>query len=717
MRAIGNLSALALRAGMLISIYALVWPGAFAAASPSQLKQGSAAHRVAGLPAKSLPPTPVILISVDTLSASHLGVYGDRSARTPNIDSLARGGTVFTAVNAQVPLTLPSHTVLFTSTYPFVNGIRENDDRVPPGAVTLAGLLRAHGYHTAAFIGGYFLARQFGLDQGFEVYDSPFYPSLQGVARAGDLKRNAALVLAAAAPWVAAHRRAPFFLFIHLFDLHRPYSLPAAAVAHHAAAGYDAEIGYIDRTLGNFINLLKREGLWDRALIVFTSDHGESLGAHGENTHGYFVYQSTLWVPLIIHWPAGFHLHPARVDTPMGLIDVAPTLLKKLGLPIPDGFEGRAIELGSSASTASVAGMLPARTAATGPSAIPASEAAVYSESDYPHDHFGCAPLRALRLGAYKLIDTPHAELYNLVSDPAESHNLIQQRPDVAEKLHEREMALLRSYQAKPFAARKPTPQNLALLGSLGYLAGTRPNAAAPPGGAPDAKDRLSEYLRFMRALRLGQTGRLSEAIPMFRQITAEDPGNAQARYDLAECYLRASNPMAGFKELHRALQVAPGYAPAEEALGAEWLARGQFLRAEQRFREVLANDPADFLAHYDLGFILYHQGRLTDSRRHFQAALAASPHSAQVLNSLGLVDLGLHDWQQSESELHAAIRLRPDFALAHYNLGRLFAAEGHKQNAALEFKTALRLDPSLQSPGSVLDLSPHAPGVQSSRH
>jgi choline-sulfatase len=739
MGASGRRFAIIHRAAALISLFLALSPYIALSSSPTRPWQSTAqpaARRNGarnGSNSSSHAATPVILISVDTLGASHLSAYGYRRAQTPHIDSFARGGTLFSAVSAQIPLTLPSHTVLFTSTYPFVNGMRENQGRLPAGTLTLAAYLRRQGYHTAAFIGGYFLARQFGLDQGFEVYDSPFYPHLQSMARAADLKRNAATVLDSAAPWVSAHRQERFFLFIHLFDLHRPYSLPAAAADRNAAAGYDAEIGYVDRNLAGFIQLLKRQGLWDRALVVFTSDHGESLGAHGENTHGYFVYQSTLWVPLIIHWPAGFQAEPSRVNAPMGLIDVAPTLLKALGMPVPAAFEGHALasvipdrkfadartllQAGASAPAA-----LAKAATFSGPpitaGAANAAAAGVYSESDYPRDHFGCAPLRALRLGAYKLIDTPRAELYNLQTDPGETHNLIQQMPAVAEKLHQREMDLLGGFKSKPAAAHQPTPRELALLGSLGYLAGVRANSGvAGTAAEPDAKDRLSEYLSLIRALRLGQTGRLSQAIPMFRQIIAEDPGNAQAHYDLAECYLGAFNPRLGFAELHRALEVAPGYMPAEEALGEEWLARGQYERAGRRFREVLAGDPADFVAAYNLGFILYHQGRFAESRPYFQTALTGSPHSAHVLNSLGLVDMRLRAWRRSETELRAALRLQPNLALAHYNLARLLADEGQRQTAALEFKTAARLDPSLRSAAAGLYPLPQNSGGQIARH
>src|SRR5579884_638211 len=268
--------------------------------------------------------TPVILISIDTLRADHVGVYGYRRTRTPNIDAYAQRGTLFTNAAAQVPLTLPSHASLFTSTYPFQNGVEENAERVPSGVVTLATVLRANKYKTAAFIGSVFLEKEMGLDAGFELYDSPFhfeafsplsgsmfFGGLSRSSYAGRDRRDGALVVRAATDWLAQHRGQAVFAFVHLYDLHRPYKLGT----------YDAELTYIDRVLGSFRKSLVEQGWWDRALVVVLSDHGEGLGDHGETSHGYFIYQSTLWVPLLFHWPAAEGGHTGTVNQPVGLIE------------------------------------------------------------------------------------------------------------------------------------------------------------------------------------------------------------------------------------------------------------------------------------------------------------------------------------------------------------------------------------------------------------
>src|SRR2546425_2113868 len=316
------------------------------------------------------PSTSVILISVDTLRADRLSCYGSKRAPTPHIDAIARGGTLFSEVSAQAPLTLPSHVSLLTSTYPFANGIEDNGEQLAPGAVTLATVLKLRGYRTAAFVGGFVLDRRFGLNQGFDVYESPFDLHREAGRDPGEIKRLGADVTQAATQWLRENSGAPFFLFLHLYDLHTPYRLPASVQPRSRGLDYEAVLGYVDSVLGQFWEFLTQQGIASQSLIVFTSDHGESLGDHGESTHGYFIYQSTLRVPLVIHWPAAAGPFLSRVDEPASLLDVAPTVLQFLGAPKPNQLQGR-----------SLLGLLSQKTPG------PAEE--IYGESLYGHAHFG----------------------------------------------------------------------------------------------------------------------------------------------------------------------------------------------------------------------------------------------------------------------------------------------------------------------------------------
>ncbi len=524
---------------------------------------------------------PVILISIDTLRADHLGAYGYHLIRTPNIDSFAQHGTLFTNIESQVPLTLPSHTSLFTSTYPFQNQIEENAEGVSPGAATLASVLQSHGYKTAAFIGSVFLEKEMGLDQGFETYDSPFHFEafspisgsmfFGGVGRrefAGRDRRDGALVLRAARAWLAANRGASAFLFVHLFDLHKPY----------IRGGYDAELAYTDYLLGAFKQFLIDTGWWQRSLVVLLSDHGESLGEHGEDSHGYFIYESTLRVPLIIHWPDGAATYSARDDRPGGLIDVAPTMLDFLHMAASASFEGHSL-------------------------LDEHRPPGIYSETLYAHDGFGWAPLRSLREGAYKYIDAPGPELYNLAADPHEQVNLYGKEPARTQALKSDLKNLLASHAPKLATPTEISPRTRALLGSLGYLSGR--SRAAAGAAMPDPKDRLAEYRLYERAQALLYDRRLDEAAAVFRQILARDPGNTLARRDLGGTYV-------------------------EQHL---------YAKARTCFETVVAAAPDDYMAQFELGIADKNLGLTQDAEEHLQAACKVAPAAEQCQRELRLIE------------------------------------------------------------------------------
>jgi len=529
------------------------------------------------------------LISVDTLRADHLGVYGYRRARTPNIDSFAAHGTVFPEISSQIPLTLPSHLSLFTSTYPFANHVEENAEQVPPNVVTLASLLRAQGYATAAFIGSVYLERELGLDQGFDFYDSPFsfeaFSSLSGSMFYGDRsanplrgrdRRDGALVVRAALQWLKANRGKPVFAFVHLFDLHLPYHLPPSIARRQGISGYDAELQYIDQLMGGFRDALVRDGWWERSLVVLLSDHGEGLGDHGEQTHGYFIYQSTLHVPLIVHWPSGTPDHPPVVPQPAGLIDVAPTVLDFLQLPAPPSFAGRSLLH------------------------LPDSASAVYSESVYSHDAFGWSPLRSLRAGKYKYITAPRPELYDLQADSLERNNVIAQHAAEARSLQGR----LSSYAApRSTSTAAIPPERLAALKSLGYLA---PGPQAPSeAGAPDPKDRLAEYRLYEQAQYEIMSGRSGNAITLLRQLLSQDPKNTLARRDL----------------------------------GVAYNAQALYAKARANLQKVLAVAPSDFVAHFELGVADEHLGLFPEALEHLRAACQIAPQSAGCRRELEAVE------------------------------------------------------------------------------
>ena len=652
----------------------------------------------------------VILISIDTLRADRLSAYGYTKIRTPHIDSFAQGGTLFTQAEAQIPLTLPSHLSLFTSTYPFQNRVEENGERVPAGVVTLASVLQSHGYQTAAFIGSDFLDRRYGLDQGFDYYDSPFRytnafevnpapaaagqdPSArpQGAAArainplALSIRRDGALVVRAALQWLAGrpgplpigHGGAtssrgssvpqggqPVFIFVHLFDLHVPYTLPAEVARQQGISRYDAQLEYVDQVMGHFQQELMRSGWWDKSLVVVFGDHGEGLGDHRETDHGYYIYESTLHVPLIFHWPhpsegqnsklengnskietrrsklenrkskiedgsskteirnSEFEIRnskiqspKSKIENPVGLIDVAPTILDYLRLPAPASFAG-----------ASLLGAL------MGGDAARASP--VYSESLYAHDAFGWAPLRSLRVGKYKYIRAPKAELYDLQADPRERLNLLSKNAAMEAELEDELAKLLARYApAERSAPAALAPETLAELESLGYLAVATRGASASAG--PDPKDRFAEFELYQTAFEAFSEGHTAAALPGFQSILKTDPQNTLARFHLGEGYLRLQRPQDALREWETVLELDPQYAPAAEAIGQYWLEQGDYAKARRRFQQVLALTPESYTGHFLLAHADEHLGLLPEARRHLEIACQIAPHDENCAREL----------------------------------------------------------------------------------
>jgi arylsulfatase A-like enzyme len=547
--------------------------------------------------------TPVILISVDTLRADHLSSYGYRKIQTPNLDSFAENGTLFTAIDSQIPLTLPSHTAFFTSAYPFSTRVEENAERVPQGVATLATVLRSRGYKTAAFIGSNILDWRAGLDQGFDFYDSPFQAASNAVENPYQVKvrRDAGLVVRAASQWLAANRGQPVFAFVHLFDLHTPYRL----------SGYDAELAYIDQVLARFRQTLVHDQWWDKSLVILLADHGESLEEHGEATHGYFIYESTLHVPLIVHWPAGSSRQPPVAAQPGGLIDVAPTILDFLRVPAPASFQGVSL-LGDAARL-------------------------VFSESLYTRDAFGWAALRSVRSGAYKYIEAPTPELYNLEQDPGERVNLVRKNTAKAQELRVQLNRLRTRY-----ASQRPAPlpdtsaKTAAELGSLGYL--SRGPAALDESGS-DPKDRLPEYRLYEKALAALYGQQLESAASLFHRILQMDASNVLARYYLGETHLRARRPDDAIREWEAALAQDHTYTPAAQSIGEVWMAKMEYTKARPYFDRVLAVNPNDYAAHFQLGVANARLGNRPAAIEHLKVACKLIPDSAECQRELSTLD------------------------------------------------------------------------------
>jgi choline-sulfatase len=603
-----------------------------------------------------------------------------------------------------VPLTLPSHVSMLTSTYPFVSGVEDNGERLAPGAVTLAGTLRSHGYRTAAFLGGFVLDRRFGLDQGFDTYDSPSASLNSGSSDLGDIKRKGEAVADTGEAWLNTHSDRPFFLFLHLYDLHTPYNLSAAEEVKYGK-GYNGELSYIDHVIGNFWDYLVSHDLVNKSLIVFTSDHGEGLGDHGESTHGFFIYQSTLHVPLIIHWPAGGPLLPERVDTPASLLDLSPTILDAVRLPAPQAMEGKSLL---------AAGDLPRD---------------IFSESLYPQRHFGASALASLRAGHYKYIEAPRPEFYDLAQDPGELTNLYAGKASLASAYRVRLNQLRQLYQPRSQGTPNAlSPEAVERLHALGYLTGRSSVPVSTVSGV-DPKDRIADYEAYGRAISLAslehldeansalqailtrhpglsdvrlalglnqqRMGKDAEAVEQFRAVLAADPASSVAHLDVGLSYYNLRQYEKADKELNAALAISPGYAKAEILLARTLAQQGEYDQAAAEFNHVLEETPDSYDAHDGLGTLAAMRGDWNESEKQLQAALSVEPAAAQTHNTLGNVYLRKGEMALARSEFEEALRLKPNYAAAHYNLGVALVALKDLDGARSEFERALSADPN----------------------
>jgi choline-sulfatase len=411
-------------------------------------------------------PRNLLVITLDTMRADRLPPYGFTGVRTPALDRIAAEGAVFEETYTAVPLTLPSHASLFTGLYPPRHGVRDNAGAPLSGEfTTLAEVLRGRGMRTAAFVASSVLAPRRGLEQGFDLY-SGGTPAL--CAGGPPARRRAGEVVDEATSWLERHDTEPFFAWLHLNDTHRPYDLPAEYKDRYLDP-YVAAIAYEDAQVARVVSYLETRGLLTSTLIVVAGDHGESLGDHGEESHGIFLYQEALRVPLIIRGPG---VSPRRVTAVARLVDVMPTVLDWFGVSLP-GLDGVSLAH-----------------AGTRPGTDRPLE--VYAESMYPR-RFGWAPLRSLRADRYKVIDAPRAELYDLVSDPGEERNVLAEHPAVAAAMLQR----LRAFESGRDAPAGEAIVDHAVLeriASLGYVGSIGAQAPSTPGAQADPKDRIAVF-------------------------------------------------------------------------------------------------------------------------------------------------------------------------------------------------------------------------------
>ena len=621
-------------------------------------------------PAPAPPPRAegwsLLLVTLDTLRADRLGSYGRPGAGTPHLDALAAAGVRFDQAQAAVPLTLPSHATMLTGLLPPRHGLRDNGEGALPGDVaTLAGHLRSAGYRTGAFVGAFVLDHRYGLARGFERYDDEI-PRVPGRL---DAERPGSVVVDRALAWLAEPdpARRPFFAWVHLFDAHAPYAPPEPYATRFPGDPYQAEVALVDAQVGRLHAALRERRDGARTLIVVAGDHGESLGAHGELTHGLFLYQSTLRVPLLLVAPG---VVPARAAAePVGLADLAPTVAALLGVPLAVSVDGRDL------SSALMAGAEPPR-------------ADLYAETRYPAS-FGWAPLAAIRRNGSKFVEAPRPELYDLAADPAELRDLRADRRREAADLAAALAALAQPERsAAPAAA---DAESRALLQSLGYAA----PAAAPSGGpGRDPKDAVALFRGFEEAHRDQGAGRLELAATKLAPLVAADPRNPVFR----AAYGRVLRDLGRLGEAVSLYREAAALAPRDPQVWYELAtalqAAGQGDEARRALEQVLRHDPARPEARNALAVTLAGAGRLAEAREHLQAALAVDPGDPRAWNNLGNVLRGLGQPGEAATAYRRAVELDPAYPDPLNGMGALEVARQRPAEALPWFDRALALAP-----------------------
>src|SRR5713101_8824135 len=623
------------------------------------------------------PALNVVLITIDTLRADHVGCYGYKQIKTPNIDGLAADGVLFESAFAVVPVTLPSHSSMLTGTYPMLSGMHDfSVNKLSPLQPTLASVLKQAGYQTGAVIGAAVLDSRFGLNQGFEFYYDHFDFSRFDEANLDEMERPGNVVADVALDWLAKNSQKKFFLWMHLYDPHFPYHPPEPYSREYAAQPYDGEIAFADEQVGRLLRFLKEKNLYRNTLIVLAGDHGESLGEHGETTHGFFIYNSTLHVPLIFH-PSGVTSAKSAPDL-VSLADLMPTVLRVLKLDVPSSVQGRSLL----------------------PLFLPKGEMeapSLYAETFLPRLHFNWSELRAVETENYHFIDAPKPELYDLNKDPGETQNLFLLKKAVAEEMRARLAALIRQSSGGQELAEKTgldpaLMERLKSLGYAGYSGGGSPTVS--DRALPDPKDRIQVYELISDAIAESQHGDYPSSTEKLNLALKTEPDSVPVRYLLGLNYYRRHEFSNAVTQLERVLQLSPEYALAAFQLGLAYACTGDFDHAIPALKRALDLDATNFSAAYNLGIVYEQKQMVPEAMAAFRQSLSIAPDYPLAHRGLGEALLYQGQVDDALTELRRAVELSPLDPGNHAALAKALSAKGLDSEAQEEMRKAQQAQP-----------------------
>jgi len=617
----------------------------------------------------------LLLITIDTLRADRLSCYTNEHLNTPNIDSMANRGILFTRAFAHTSTTLPSHTNILLGTTPLYHGVHDNSNfKVDEKFLCLAELLKQYNYSTGAFIGAFPLDSRFGISQGFDLYDDDYDIRNSKTHTGGE--RKADIVMERAINWLE-QQKSPWFLWIHCWDPHDPYYPPEPFKSRFSNDPYNGEVAYVDYVLGKLFSHLKKNNLWDTSLIIFTGDHGESLWEHDEETHGVFAYNSTIWIPLIFSVPG---TKPREVNQYVSHIDIFPTICEVLEIEKPAFLQGISL--------------LPAIKGKQ------LQERIIYIESLYPFYSRGWAPLRGYVYGGEKFIDSPIPELYNLENDFSESENLASKNnlKGYQKKLGQiiSELSLEESSQAK----YKLDRESLEKLKSLGYISDRGVPTKKSYGPDHDVKVLIHYHNKSVKAFRLYKEGNAREAINLLKEVITERNCIGIAYKNLAQIYDEQDRLNDAIEVLELGLEAAPSYYEIFHAYVNLLMRAGRYDKVievinTQNSLQMEIN-PGIWST---LGLAYWSKGNLSDAKKAYEKSISMGSKLPVPFSNLGALYFFLYQktndmktYNKAIENFKKAIELDPFYQSAYYGLGLAYLEVSNFEEAIRCFKKVLEL-------------------------
>jgi choline-sulfatase len=655
------------------------WLAASATAAPATPAHASTPPRASTTPN-------VVLITLDTVRADRMGFLGSQLGLTPHLDALARQSVVFTRAYSQVPITTASHATILTGTYPQFHKVSDFGIPLAQDLPYAPSILKNRGYRTAAFVGSLVLDPNTrsapGFDRGFDTFDAGYHRRRQDESRYQAIERRGGEVIARALAWLNQHPRGPFFIWVHLYDAHDPYDPPEPYKSKYASAPYDGEIAYVDSVVGKFVSQLRVRGLYNDELIAVMADHGEALGEHGEATHGIFLYDETIRVPLLFKLPkersAG-----KRIENRAQLVDVLPTILQTAGIAIPPQVQGQ--------SLLTVMKPPPGNEAAA---QAPLPDRPAYSESDYPHRTFGWSSLHALRTGKYLFIDAPRKELYDQSTDPKSEHNLSAASVAVTNTLGSQlETFRQRTSSAgeAPTVAADPGLQEK--LAALGYVSDSTssPMLGIKDSGA-DPKDKVEVVNLLHQAEMLKEDMRFDEAVPLLERVITLEP-------HLPIAFLQLGTALTSLKQyervlpvLRKAVEMRPDLIIPRYQLASALFETGDFAASAVELETVVSRSPGWGEARFLLATTYARMDRIPDAIKEYQKVIEVMPHHYAAHLLLGRALSLTGDQAAALSELTKAASLQPESPEPHRFLADAYTQLGRTADAEREQAKANRL-------------------------